>query len=203
MRPERSYTSRPVYLLGILGLSLALVAGVAIAGTDNAPYGILGQPAPELNLGNWIDGDGNQREILRLENLRGKVVYLYFFQAWCPGCQSHGFPTLKALTEKFDSNPDVAFVAVQTVFEGHFVNTPDKLRASQIKYGIRVPMAHDAGGSVSGRIPETMRSYRSGGTPWTVIIDPDGTVVYNQFHIQVEQATALIQKLLERSLNPS
>ncbi len=64
-------------------------------------------------------------------------------------------------------------------------------------------MAHDAVGSGSDRIPKTMRSCRSGGTPWTVTIDPGGTVVYNQFHIKVKQAAALIQKLLEKGLKPS
>jgi hypothetical protein len=43
-----------------------------------------------------------------------------------------------------------------------------------------------------------MRSYRSGGTPWTVIIDPDGWVAYNHFHIEAESAAALIEKLLSQ-----
>jgi len=45
-------------------------------------YGILGQPAPELNLSNWIDGNGKKTESIRLSDYRGKVVYLYFFQDW-------------------------------------------------------------------------------------------------------------------------
>jgi hypothetical protein len=81
--------------------------------------------------------------------------------------------------------------------KGFYFNTQDKLRASQLKYSLRVPMAHDAGQEASGQLPATMRNYRSGGTPWTVIIDPEGAVVYNQFHIGVEQATALIKSLLQ------
>ncbi len=123
---------------------------------------------------------------------------MYFFQAWCPGCKTHGFPTIKALTEHFESNPDVVFVAVQTVFEGFAVNTKDKLRESQVKYGIRVTMAHDAGNGSQGSIPKTMINYRSGGTPWAVIINPEGTIVYNQFHIEAEQAVSMIQKLIEK-----
>ncbi len=48
----------------------------------NSHLGILGRPAPELNLDNWIDADGNRMEPIRLGDFRGKVVYLYFFQDW-------------------------------------------------------------------------------------------------------------------------
>ena len=48
----------------------------------SAVYGIRGERAPELNLDTWIDGDGNQMTPIRLENYRGRVVYLYFFQDW-------------------------------------------------------------------------------------------------------------------------
>jgi len=163
-------------------------------------YGIRGKIAPELDLQGWIDGNGRDRKPLKLSDLRGKIIYLYFFQAWCPGCQSHGFPTLKTLSERFGSNANVAFVAVQTVFEGFHFNTRAKLRESQLTYGIRVPMAHDAGTPGEDHLPTTMRRYRSGGTPWTVIIDHSGTVVYNQFHIEVEQATVMIQDLIQKRL---
>jgi hypothetical protein len=45
-------------------------------------YGILGRPAPEINLNTWIDGNGRKIEPIRLNDYRGKVVYLYFFQSW-------------------------------------------------------------------------------------------------------------------------
>lgn len=60
-----------------------------------ARYGILNRPAPELELDSWIDGSGKPISQIRLKALRGKVIYLYFFQDWCPGCHSHGFPTLQ------------------------------------------------------------------------------------------------------------
>ena len=45
-------------------------------------YGIRGRKAPELNLEKWIDGNGKQTAPIRLKDLRGKVVYMYFFQDW-------------------------------------------------------------------------------------------------------------------------
>ena len=107
-----------------------------------------------------------------------------------------GFPTLKMLTKIFKDNDHVEFLAVQTVFEGYNINTQDKLRKNQIKYELKIPMAHAAGNPQTHDIPEIMRKYRSGGTPWAVIIDRGGRVVYNQFHIEVAAADKLIRKLL-------
>ena len=59
-------------------------------------------------------------------------------------------------------------------------------------------MAHAAGNPDTHDIPEIMKQYRSGGTPWAVIIDPRGGVVYNNFHIQSHQAVALINRLLKK-----
>ena len=90
-------------------------------------------------------------------------------------------------------------MGVQTVFEGHFTNTKDKLRKNQLKWDLKIPMAHAAGNPQSHDIPAIMRNYRSGGTPWTVIIDPSGTVVYNHFHIELQPALELIELLLSQN----
>jgi len=116
-----------------------------------------------------------------------------------------GFPTLKKLTEAFKNRDDVVFVGIQTVFEGFGINTAAKLRKNQVKYEVEIPMAHAAGDQQTHNIPEIMRNYRSGGTPWTVIIDPSGKVAFNDFHIDAGPAVALIEKLLQQKrsrLNP-
>ncbi len=158
-------------------------------------YGILGLAAPEINLSNWIDAAGQPTDRILLSQLRGKVIYLYFFQHWCPGCHSHGFPTLQTLAQTFKGDDRVVLLAVQTAFEGKSINTLDKLRKNQIDYDVAIPMAHDGGEGNPRGMPQTMIDFRSGGTPWTVIVDPDGKVVYNQFHIDVNQAIDLIKTL--------
>jgi hypothetical protein len=55
--------------------------GIPAASADTQ-YGILGKPAPELNLSDWIDGNGKKTESIRLSDYRGKVIYLYFWQDW-------------------------------------------------------------------------------------------------------------------------
>jgi hypothetical protein len=107
-----------------------------------------------------------------------------------------GFPTLQKLTQAFKNENQVVFLAVQTVFEGHEYNSQDKLRKNQLEWGLKIPMAHEAGNPQTHEIPKIMKKYRSGGTPWTALIDPKGKVVYNHFHIQPSQATAIINQLL-------
>ena len=58
-------------------------------------------------------------------------------------------------------------------------------------------MAHDAG-TKDERLPRTMTLYRSGGTPWKVIIDKKGAVVFNGFHIDPDQAIKIIRTLTEK-----
>ena len=101
--------------------------------------------------------------------------------------------------KSFKDNDSVKFLAVQTVFEGYNTNTKDKLRKNQLKYGLKIPMAHTAGDPQTHAIPDLMKKYRSGGTPWVVIIDPKGRVVYNDFHIKTKSAVKLIEMLLSES----
>lgn len=158
-----------------------------------ASLGILGQVAPEWGVPKWFNLDPNKTS-LTLSEITKPIVYLYCFQGWCPGCHSHGFPTMAAVRDAVGSN-DVAFVAVQTVFEGHEVNTSERALASASQHGFDdIPVGHDPG--VDGGPPDLMRSYRTGGTPWTVIIGPERRVCFDGFQITPETATALIGQLL-------
>jgi hypothetical protein len=99
---------------------------------------------------------------------------------------------MKRVIEHFDGSDGVGFVAVQTVFEGYDVNTVDQAKASTDEFDIHVPVGHDGGPDKS----LLMRRYRTGGTPWIVIIDRDGTVRFNDFFIGPEAAISLIDQLL-------
>ena len=107
-----------------------------------------------------------------------------------------GFPTLKKLVDTFKGNDLVRFLAVQTVFEGYNYNTRDKLRKNQLKFDLEIPMAHAPGNQLTHAVPSVMRRYRTGGTPWAVVIDPSGRIVYNGFHIEAADAIALINQLI-------
>lgn len=148
-------------------------------------YGIRGMSAPEINLDYWIDADGKPSDYSITEQ-RGKWLFMKFFQAWCPGCHKYGFPTLKKFSDTFASNPNVEAIAVQTVFEGASFNTVEKVREIQMQYDLKITMGHDVGVKESGYHPLSMINYRTGGTPWLILVAPDGTVVFNDFHVDAD-----------------
>ncbi|GLQ55848.1 peroxiredoxin family protein [Devosia nitrariae] len=154
--------------------------------------GIMGLPAPPLEDVRWIDENGEDRSPLALAELGQGHAILYFFQRWCAGCHAHGFPTFVTLAEELRDN-GVGLAAIQTVFEGSDVNTFDRLRENQQRYDLRVPFGHAVADSTSAdAVPPIMKAYRSGGTPWFVVIAPDGRVVYDGFRLEAE---GLVQAL--------
>lgn len=164
-------------------------------GPERPGLGVLDAPAPAWEVDTWFNlpaGKGT----LDIADYKGKVVYLYGFQSWCPGCHSQGFPTMQKLISKFDKADDVAFVAVQTTFEGYDTNTAAKAKATGERYNLSIPIGHSG---AEGKRSALMRSYKTGGTPWTIIIDKDGVVRYNDFHITPEQGEKLIGALRARA----
>jgi thiol-disulfide isomerase/thioredoxin len=154
--------------------------------------GIVGLPAPPLEHIRWINKNGDERGSLTLAELGQGFKILYFCQHWCPGCHETGFPTFVTLAEEL-RDKGVGLAAIQTVFEGSEVNTFDRLRENQRRYGLHIPFGHAVADSASGdAVPTIMEAYRSGGTPWFVVIAPNGRVVYDGFQLD---AGGLIQTL--------
>lgn len=133
------------------------------------------------------------RKSVDVDDYRGKVVFLYCFQSWCPGCHRQGFPTLRSLIRHYADHEDVVFLAVQTTFEGFGTNTAQAAQKTGDRYGLRIPVGQSG---ASGKPSAIMRNYRTGGTPWTVVIDRQGIVRHNDFHLQPQQAITLMDKLL-------
>ena len=42
--------------------------------------------APEFEVKNWVDAEGNKNEEIKLADFKGKFKVMYCFQSWCPGC---------------------------------------------------------------------------------------------------------------------
>jgi thiol-disulfide isomerase/thioredoxin len=149
--------------------------------------GIQGQRAPDLFAQAWRGPDGVPLDALALADLPGRYKLLFFFQSWCPGCHSHGFPTLARIVDRTDRET-LGAVVVQTVFEGFEENTAEEAWALQERLGLGVPFGHDATEPRS----RTMSAYRTGGTPWFVLVDPARVVVANHFSFD---ADALVRYL--------
>jgi len=173
----------------------SLLGSTLVSANSQRSYGIEGSEAPELEVDYWIDADGKPTEFSVTES-RGKWVFLKCFQNWCPGCHSSGFPTLQKFSAAFSDHPKVAIAGIQTVFEGFKSNTKDDVRKLQERYELPIVMGHNAGDPQGEHRPSTMIDYRTGGTPWLILIDPAGQVVFNDFHVNPEKLIEYIREQL-------
>ena len=73
------------------------------------------------------------------------------------------------------------------MFEGFSSNTKDDVRKLQLQYELPITMGHDPGDPTQHLRPQTMQKYRTGGTPWIIVIAPNGRVVFNDFHVNVDK----------------
>lgn len=150
--------------------------------------------APEFDVKDWIDANGNKTEPVKLSDFDGKFKVVYCFQSWCPGCHSAGLPNLQKMVKTLEANNKVIFLAVQTVFEGYQENTYDKMVETQKKYDLKIPFGHDAGDDEKSR-SNIMTNYKTGGTPWFILIDQNNNVVYADFHLNVDAAIDVLRSV--------
>ena len=146
--------------------------------------------APELRVDYWIDGEGTPRSPLRLSDLGTGYKVIYCFQHWCSGCHASGFPTLKKLVASL-SDRGFGFAVVQTVFEGAHENTRERLRETQSRYSLSIPFGHDDGRNGH---PTIMADYKTGGTPWFIVIDPSGAIIHSDFRVDADAVIALADR---------
>jgi len=131
--------------------------------------------APPLHVDEWL----NTPKPIDLVDLRGKVVLLYAFQMFCPGCLSHGLPQAERVHRMFRED-DVVVIGLHTVFEHREVTGPDALRAFNQEYRWSFPIGIDRP-SADGIIPMTMREYALSGTPSLVLLDRLGRIRLHYF----------------------
>ncbi len=96
------------------------------------------------------------------------------------------------MTQHYADDPDVVFIAVQTTFEGYGINTFERAKATMARYKLSIPTGQSGAEDASSPL---MRAYRTGGTPWTIIIDKSGVVRYNDYFVTPKQAIAVIDTL--------
>jgi thiol-disulfide isomerase/thioredoxin len=190
MRTPTSHLRSRRLLAATMLLALCAIPGhQADAGRRR---GIVARKAPPLHANEWF-GLAKGASTFDVSAHKGKVIYLFFFQSWCPGCHSRGFPALAAVADHYKGSADVVFATVQTVFEGFGINTAAAGLHDVQERGLDLPFGHDPG--PKGKRSLTMGRYRSGGTPWTVIIGPDGVVRFDGFRISPKRAISLIERL--------
>ena len=153
--------------------------------------------APELDIAEWINGEG-----ITLEELKGKVVIIEFFQLWCPGCNQFSIPLMKQWNHTFAKelkSGKLVMLSIHTVFEGHDYQSPSRLKGylkeKEITHLVGIDRHRD-----SKHTPETMRRYATRGTPEMVFIDKQGNIRVQHFgSFKAEEGEKLVRKLLGES----
>ena len=194
--PPRPIMDRPIVRAGLAVALLALLAGVFLAiragrddGGDAAiiapPTGqasaapddedtgpiegsgpVVGQPAPTFALRN---ADG---QIVKLTDLRGKVVWINFWATWCRPCKQELPDIQKLYGEKRDQGLEVLTINYQDPREDAIAYFRDN--------NLEIPMLLDGSGSVYDQ-------YRLQGLPDSFFVDRDGNVAALHYGYMTEE----------------
>jgi peroxiredoxin len=134
---------------------------------------LIGDPVPGLRIGDLApelavdrpegrvelkDLDGN---VIRLADLRGKVVWVNFWASWCPPCQFET-PIVRAMDERYrERGLEIVAVQVQQTVEAG--------RAYAERYDLEYTIGADVTGSI-------FHAYKVFALPTQFFIDPEGRV---------------------------
>jgi hypothetical protein len=142
------------------------------------------QHAVPLRVVDWIDAAGRACPPLTLANMGAGHKVLFCFQHACPACHQEGFPVLGHLIAELGQQR-FGFAAIQTVFEDFEINTCDKLALNQARYDLSIPFGHDPAPTEEA-LPSMIEDYHTQGTPWFILINPDGFIIHSHFRISLE-----------------
>lgn len=143
--------------------------------------GLVGKPAPELQISGWLNSSS-----LTLKALRGRVVVIDFWAIWCGPCRA-SLPDVKKLAAKFKGQK-------VTVIGLHDSSTwPKELTAFAKKNGLTYALAIDK--SIGSGFGKTNSLYGVMGIPSLVVIDQNGNVA--GVPESAEQAEKLVSKLMK------
>lgn len=115
----------------------------------------VGQSAPEIQAGSWLNG-GPQT----LAALRGKVVLVEFWATWCGPCRQ-SIPHLKELYARL-SPQGLAMVSLTS-------EHPDAVEPFAKEMGMTYPIGMDS---------TTADTYGVRGIPYAVVVDRQGKIVW-------------------------
>lgn len=121
--------------------------------------------APEFEV-STLDG-----RIVRLSDLRGKVLVLDFWATWCGPCIA-SFGVMQDLVEEYSDRDNVVFLFVNTM-EKELENRQEKVGSFLKKRGFNLPVAFDP--QINGKY-DALTKYKVSGIPAQFVIDRDGIV---------------------------
>lgn len=157
-----------------------------------------GQPAMALDAAEFLGTKPPS-----LDNLKGKVVLLFFWAHWCPDCKTMG-PVLDRLLTKY--GPQGFTVVAPTQRYGYVAGGKSASAATEMTYIAEVRdrfypwMAKQP-------VPVSETSHKDYGvssTPTVVLVDRDGVIrLYNPGQMKEETIESLVRRLVEQGASRS
>ena len=128
-----------------------------IPGVSLPESAAVGSRAPDFELVNLVN------EIVKLSELRGKIVIINFWATWCEPCKVE-MPFFEELSRNSQSTVEILAV--------NFDEPPQQVEQFVNEYKLSFPVLLDPGGKVQSL-------YRVRGYPTTFVVDDAGSI---QFH---------------------
>ncbi|MGE5139576.1 MAG: TlpA family protein disulfide reductase [Rudaea sp.] len=143
-----------------------------------------GESIPDFSLPLYSGYEYNGQPVLRLADLRGKVVVINFWASWCKPCEQEA-PSLEGAWSFYAPGGKVVFLGVD------YVDTEPAARAFMRKFGATYPNGPDLGTKVS-------QLFRIQGVPETYVLDGSGALKYVKIgpFTTVDEVRAAVDPLL-------
>ena len=179
---DRALSIRVIATSAVLA---ALIVGVLVPRvSSSSAFDTVNRPSPRFDL---VAGG---RTIGPAE-LRGHVTVLAFWSSWCLAC-GRELPELQQVYRRFQSDPRVAFLAVDTGWGDETAEAGSRYLAAR---HLEIPMAFDRG--------DAAQALGVDGLPTLVILDQRSRVrlLHHGFDVSEDMPGALTSKIQEL-LNP-
>ena len=153
----------------VVGMSLAAVAGPSLKGGD---------PAPKLEMGNWVQGDPVK------DFQKGNAYIVEFWATWCPPCRK----SIPHLNETYNKFKDKGLIVIgQDCYErdDSLVAPFVKKMGDQMTYRVALD---DKTTNKDGRMAKTwMEAAGRNGIPSAFLVDTKGVIAWIGHPMELEE----------------
>lgn len=182
--PRRGVSLWAQILVWTLLAGLLILVGTGLA---RARQGTIqpGGEVPDFSLTLFSGYEYNGQSVVRISDLRGKVVFINFWASWCKPCEQEA-PALEQAWEYYQPSGRVVFLGID------YVDTETPARAFLKKFNNTYPNGPDIRTSIS-------QMFRIKGVPETYIIDTNGLLNYVKIgpFLNADEIKTIIDPLLQ------
>jgi cytochrome c biogenesis protein CcmG/thiol:disulfide interchange protein DsbE len=182
--PRRGVSLWVQVLVWTLLAGLLILVGTGLA---RARQGTIqpGDEVPDFSLTLYSGYEYNGQSVVRISDLRGKVVFINFWASWCKPCEQEA-PALKQAWEYYQPSGRVVFLGID------YVDTEIPARAFLKKFNNTFPNGPDVRTAIS-------QMFRIKGVPETYIIDTNGILNYVKIgpFLNADEIKTIIDPLLQ------